>query len=182
MYGFTIHCQLDIEADCCLQRNPQPHIIRINCIADIAPPPIIFVSKCLEKQPFRMYNTTPIAYNHDQNSHFPPAHLKSNGNSCFKQPRARKNWKKSRHMIFSVISLLFAVEKVRQYWGTWGSHFPISCCQVHHPHLTEIPRERRPPPQSPPPQRAVSQRTSALSATHYTKLWAWKLRKKAAVK
>lgn len=59
-------------------------------------------------------------------------------------------------MIFSVTSLLSAAEKVRQCRGTWGSNFPIRCCQVHHPHLMEMLGEGRPPPRSPPSRRPAS--------------------------
>lgn len=54
-------------------------------------------------------------------------------------------------------SLSFTAEKVSWRRGTQGSHFPISSCHVHHPHLTRTPGEGRPPPLSPPPQRAVNQ-------------------------
>lgn len=89
-----------------------------------------------------------------------------------------ENWKRSRHMIFSVISFFFTVGKVSQCWGTWGSNFLISSCQVHRPHFTGIPGEGQPPPQSPPLQRSVSQpdlRSVCCSLhKHPVKLWAWK--------
>lgn len=47
--------------------------------------------------------------------------------------------------------------------ATRGSNFPISSCQVHHPHLTGITGEGRPPSLSPPPPRPVSQ----------PDLWSW---------